>query len=83
MYEVKIRKSAIKQLSKLPSKEALWLARELSKLSNDPRPEGCMKLKGYKNQYRIRVGNYRAIYVIEDQIFVVEVTKIGNRKDIY
>jgi len=83
MYEVTIRKSAIKQLSKLPAKEALWLSKELSKLADNPRPEGCKKLKGYKNQYRIRVGNYRAIYKVDDQILVVEVTKIGDRKDIY
>lgn len=83
MYEVEIKKSAIKQLSKLPTKEALWLSNELSKLSNNPRPEGCKKLKGNKNQYRIRVGNYRAVYNIDDQILIVEVTKIGDRKDIY
>ncbi len=83
MYKVLIRKSAIKQLSKLPTKEALWLSKELAKLANDPRPKGSRKLIGYKDLYRIRVGNYRAIYIIEDKIRIVEVTKIGDRKDIY
>ena len=83
MYEVRIRKSAIKQLSNLPSKEALWLSKELNKLGNDPRPSGCRQLQGYKNLYRIRVGNYRAIYTVDEEILIVEVTQIGARKDIY
>jgi len=83
MYELIIRKSAIKQLSKLPTKEALWLSKKLMNLSTDPRPDGCKKLKGYKNQYRIRIGNYRAVYNIEDHILIVEVTKISDRKDVY
>ncbi len=83
MYKVKIRKVAIKQLSKLPIKEALWLSKELRKLAVNPRPEACKKLKGFKNKYRIRVGNYRAIYTIEDKILIVEITKIGDRKNIY
>jgi mRNA interferase RelE/StbE len=55
----------------------------LRKLAVNPRPKGCRKLKGFKNQYRIRVGIYRAIYSIEDELFIVEITKIGDRKDIY
>lgn len=83
MYEVKIRKTAIKQLSKLPVKEALWLTKELRKLADNPRPEGCRKLTGFKDQYRIRAGNYRAIYIIDDKVLIVEITKIGDRKEIY
>ena len=83
MYKVKVRKNAIKQLAKLPSKEALRLLNKLKSLAIDPRPNGCKKLKGFKNYYRIRTGNYRIIYSINDKILIVEVIKIGNRKDIY
>jgi len=59
------------------------LSKELRKLADNPRPKGSIKLKGYKNHYRIRVGNYRAIYNIEDKILIVEIIRISNRKDIY
>ncbi len=61
----------------------MGLSKELAKLAISPRPHGSKKLIGYKGQYRIRVGDYRAIYVIDDQILIVEVTKIGDRKNIY
>lgn len=83
MYEVKIRKTALKQLSKIPLKDALRLSKELQKLAVNPRPEGSIKLLGFKNQYRIRIGNYRAIYSIEYEVSIVEITKIGDRKSIY
>jgi len=83
MYKVNIRKSAIKELAKLPSNEALKIAKELRNLIKNPRPVGCKKLIGYKNLYRLRIGNYRVIYLIDDEIQVIEITKIGNRKEIY
>lgn len=83
MYKVNIRKSAIKELAKLPSNEALKITKELRNLIKNPRPVGCKKLIGYKNLYRLRIGNYRVIYLIDDEIQVIEITKIGNRKEIY
>ena len=55
----------------------------LKGLEENPRPEGCKKLKGFKNLWRIRIGNYRAIYSIEEIVLLVDVRDIGNRKDIY
>ena len=83
MYSVRIVKSAIKELSKLPTKEALRITKKIDKLKDDPRPSGCVKLSGKKDEYRIRVGNYRVLYVIEDAILLVEVIKVGDRKDVY
>jgi mRNA interferase RelE/StbE len=51
-------------------------------LANDPRPPGCKKLKG-RDGYRIRVGDYRIIYQIIDDVLVVNVVALGHRKDIY
>lgn len=51
-------------------------------LANDPRPPGCKKLKG-RSGYRIREGNYRVIYEINDKILTVTVVEAGDRKDIY
>ncbi len=48
-----------------------------------PRPPGCKKLKGYKDQWRVRVGDYRVVYTIDDQKLLVEVTRIRHRRDVY
>ena len=50
---------------------------------HNARPNGCKKLKGVKNSYRIRVGDYRIIYKIVDNLLVIEIVAIGHRKDIY
>jgi mRNA interferase RelE/StbE len=83
MYKVEIVKSAIKELSKISSKEALWVLEKIETLKENPRPQGSIKLTGSKDEYRIRVGNYRVLYTIEDTILFVQVFKIGHRKDVY
>jgi mRNA interferase RelE/StbE len=55
----------------------------IDKLAEDPRPDGVKKLKGEDNAYRIRVGDYRIIYTIEDVIKIVEIQRIRHRKDAY
>lgn len=83
MYKVQIVKSALKELAKIPTKEAIRLTEKIYSLKDNPRPKGCIKLSGTKDQYRIRVGNYRLLYTIEDHILFVHVFKVGHRKDIY
>ncbi len=83
IYKVEITKSATKELSKLPINEAVRIVERLKELKNDPRPNSCIKLSGRKGEYRIRIGNYRALYTIKDKVLLVQVIKIGNRKDIY
>ena len=82
-YTVTITKSAEKELSKLPAQEIVTIRNAVSDLGNEPRPSGCKKLKGFKDLYRIRAGDYRVIYSIHDSVLTVEVLKVGNRKDIY
>ncbi|MEI7595369.1 MAG: type II toxin-antitoxin system RelE/ParE family toxin [Bacteroidota bacterium] len=81
-YTVVINKSVQKLLQKLPNNIAEQLENSMLDLENNPRPNGCKKLKG-RSAYRIREGNYRIIYEIEDKIITVIVTNIGHRKDIY
>ena len=52
-------------------------------LANDPRPPGCDKLAGVENLYRIRVGDYRVVYQIRDEMLLVLVVKIGHRREVY
>ncbi len=83
VYEVLLSKAARKQLSTLPVFVHNKIIEDISALTSSPRPPGCKKLKGYKNAWRIRVGDYRVIYEIQDQVLLVIVIAIGHRKNIY
>ena len=82
-YNVVVKKSALKELKKLPKPTATRISILLKELAKDPRPSGCKKLKSYNNLWRVRTGNYRIIYTIEEQVLIVEVLEIGDRKAIY
>ncbi|HWC53378.1 MAG TPA: type II toxin-antitoxin system RelE/ParE family toxin [Chitinophagaceae bacterium] len=82
MYQLVIDRSAQKQLSKIPPPHFNRIIKSINSLALNPRPPGCKKLTG-RPGYRIRIGNYRVIYTIEDKILTVFVIDIGHRKDIY
>ena len=82
MYRLVIDRYAQKQLSKIPPPFFNRITKAIFNLANDPRPPGYKKLTG-RPGYRIRIGDYRVIYNIEDKILTVIVIDIGNRKDIY
>ncbi|MDZ4844213.1 MAG: type II toxin-antitoxin system RelE/ParE family toxin [Chitinophagales bacterium] len=82
-YAIRISKQALKELERLPANETRKISAAISDLSDNPCPVGCKKLKGEKEYlWRIRVGNYRVIYSIEDSVKVIEVRKIGDRKNV-
>ncbi len=76
-YAVVLTESAEKNLHKLPVKFIKRIVELLKSLEENPRPLGCKKLKGYKNLWRMRAGDYRIVYVIEDVILLVDVKEIG------
>ena len=82
-YEVLLSRAACKQLAILPLFIHNEIVEEISSLSSNPRPPGCKKLKGYKNAWRIRVGNYRIIYEVEDKLLRILIVGTGHRRDIY
>jgi len=83
-YSIVIRKQALKELEELPLKTNRRISLAIDALSNNPRPPGSKKLKGEKEYvWRIRVSDYRVLYVIDDQIRIVEIRKIGDRKNVY
>jgi mRNA interferase RelE/StbE len=82
-YTVVLTQTAEKELQKLPVRMIEKIIALLKSLEENPRPSGCKKLKGYKNLWRVRIGNYRIIYDIDDIILLVDVREIGHRKDIY
>lgn len=83
MYQVLIERSAEKDLKKIAAEERPKLATAMRDLANEPRPTGCSKLVGSENDWRIRVGNYRVIYEIADEVRIVRIVRIRHRKNSY
>ncbi len=83
IYEVVLSKTAEKNLIKLSAQIVNKILPVLKSLGQEPRPIGCKKLKGFTNLWRVRVGDYRIVYSIEDVIMLIDVREIGHRKDIY
>ena len=81
-YAVLILPSVQKQLDKLPNNTATRIEDKMMELESEPRPSGCKKLKG-RNAYRIRIGDYRAIYDIIDNKLIITVINVAHRKDVY
>lgn len=81
-YAIFIERHAQKQIMKLDKKVIPVIKNAILKLANNPRPFGYKKLKG-EDAYRIRIGDYRIIYEIDDTIIVVTVVSVGHRKEIY
>ncbi len=81
-YRIEIKRSAVKELEAVPVKDRRRITTKIQALAGNPRPAGCEKLSGH-DKYRIRQGNYRILYTIEDDVLVVTVIKIGDRRDVY
>lgn len=81
-YSVAILRRAQKALAQLPADDYNRVRNAIKQLSANPRPPGCRKLTG-RDGWRIRVGDYRVIYEIEDSSQQVTILDIGNRRDIY
>lgn len=81
-YKIEIKESAVKELNSIPRKDLKKIVQKIRSLSDNPRPNGCVKLSG-RERYRIRQGDYRILYSIENEILVVYVIKIGHRKEVY
>ncbi len=83
-YKILISRSAEKELFKLSDTGYKRIAKAIDDLAENPRPAGVKKLKGGDEDFwRIRVGQYRIIYAVDDDICVVDIRKVGNRRDIY
>jgi mRNA interferase RelE/StbE len=82
-YQVIIDKTATSYLEKLPNNLQARIQTKIDNLADDPRPSGIKELKGSKGFYRLRVGSYRVIYTIIDNLLLVTVLRIGSRGDVY
>ncbi len=82
-YRIVLASSAERDLRTLPGKVEERIVAIIDALSQEPRPRGVKKLKGSSNLWRIRVGDYRIIYRIDDREHLVDISHIRNRKDAY
>lgn len=81
-YRIEFTHRAEKDLERLPTDVKVRIIRKIEVLSENPRPYGVEKLSGEEGFYRIRVGDYRVIYKIQDNILLVLVLRVGHRKHI-
>jgi len=82
-YRISYVASAAKALRKLDRQTARRILQAIEKLADDPRPPGCITLQGGDGELRIRVGEYRVVYDIEDDELIVLVLRVGHRREIY
>jgi mRNA interferase RelE/StbE len=81
-YKIVFKKSVAKDLKSIPKKDVKRIISAIQKLADNPRPPQSKKLSG-QERFRIRQGNYRILYTIEDNRLIVCVVKVGNRRDVY
>ena len=82
-YSVEVKPPARKELEALPDKVLARVLERMDSLRYAPRPAGCKKLKGYKDQWRVRVGDWRVVYIIDDPAKLISITRIAHRREVY
>jgi len=82
-WRIEFAKSASKDLRGIDRKWIPRLLEAIEGLSSEPRPDGCKKLSGSEHTYRIRLGDYRVVYDIQDGLLVILIVRIRHRKDVY
>lgn len=81
-YDVRLRASVRKDLRGIPREDVQRILARIAALADDPRPPGAEKLSA-QERYRVRQGDYRIVYSVSDSELIVEVVKVGNRRDVY
>jgi mRNA interferase RelE/StbE len=81
-YSIEIKLSAAREIEAIPLLDRRKVVARIGLLAEDPRPRGCEKLAG-GGHYRVRQGDYRIVYTVEDERLVVWVVKVGHRRDVY
>ena len=83
-YRLLIKTSAGKEIEALgPKKDRQRIINRIAALASEPRPAGCEKLAGAEGRYRVRQGQFRIVYAVDDATRTVEVVKFGHRREVY
>ena len=82
-YRVEVSPVAHRELRKIPEDKRERILRRIRSLAEDPRPAGVQKLAGEVDGYRIRVGDYRVLYRVKDDVLLIVVVRVGHRREVY
>ena len=82
-YTIRFDRKVKKDFRSIPAQDIKRIESAIQDLSSNPRPDGCIKLKESNNYYRIRVGSYPLVYLIEDENLLILVVRVDHRRDIY
>ena len=82
-YRAEVARRAVRMVASLPRPEQQRIRAAIDLLAEEPRPPGASKLKGERRAYGVRVGDYRILYEVFDDRLVVQVVRIGHRRDVY
>lgn len=82
-YEVRVARRAARSLASLERREQQRIRAALDLLADNPRPPNCVAMQGEDSVYRVRVGDYRIVYEVQDSVLIVHVVRIGHRREIY
>jgi mRNA interferase RelE/StbE len=83
VYEVYLERSAENDLKRLPTSIFHRIIPQIKTLTENPRPSGCRKITGSKNDWRIRIGDYRIIYEIDEKAKAVRIMRVRHRREVY
>lgn len=82
-YQIEWKRSAVKELEKLPRPMIVKVVAAVGELASNPYPHGVRKLVGTEDTYRIRVGDFRVLYSVFKNKLIVEIVRVQHRKDVY
>lgn len=82
-YSLEFKPSARKELYALSNDVLARIFPRIESLARDPRPSGCKKLKGHKDLWRIRIGDWRVLYLISDDESLVSIVRVAHRREVY
>ena len=82
-YIIRIERAAAKELKTIPGKDQRRIAVHIDALKTDPKPNGAIPVQAFQGHWRIRVGNYRVLYHIDDDELVITIVRIAHRREAY
>ncbi len=82
-YRLEVKEKAVKELARVRSDIGMRLLQSMDSLASDPRPRQSHKLSGSENSYRLRVGDYRVLYQVDDDTRLVTIFRVGHRREVY